>query len=205
MLGNLSGPKVSLRPKAHRYTLTTRIRNTVGHDLWMNRPLPNEYLEYAIQDAYLIYSLYDYFSRVGYLDLVTAERSMRYVSLHQHSPPRHDDIYTWQHPLLPLGILGKDPIWGLTKTCLRCNRNLSLFGFSFDEMGSRCFVCRAIDIRRQSKQRGTTETKVPRVGQVAWIGGQQPPAPVTLGRDAMGGAVRACVWHLVDLARPFWS
>jgi len=173
------------------YTLTTRTPHTVGHDLWMNRPLPDEYLEYASRDAYLIYSLYNYFSRVGYLDLVTVERSMRYVSLHRHSPPHRDGIYTSQHPLLPLGILGEDPICGLTKRCLRCNRNLSLFGFSPDEMVSRCFVCRAIDIRRQSKQRGTMETKVPRVGQFARMSDQQSSALATLGHNAMGGAVRA--------------
>jgi exonuclease 3'-5' domain-containing protein 1 len=75
----------------------------VGHDLWMNRPLPDEYLHYASQDAYLIYSLYNYFARVGYLSLITVEQTMRYISLHRCSPPHREDVYV-SHPLLPLGI-----------------------------------------------------------------------------------------------------
>ena len=117
----------------------------------MTRPLPDEYLDYARQDAYLIYSLYDHFSRAGYLSLVTGDQSMRYVSLHRHSPPRRDNLYG-SHPLLPLGILGEDPIDGLTKDCQNCNRTLSLFAFSPFEGGGRCFVCRAVDIRDQCKR-----------------------------------------------------
>lgn len=128
----------------------------------MNRPLPEEHLDYAIQDPYLIYSLYNYFSRVGYLSLVTAEQTLRYVSLHRHAPPHRDDIYS-SHPLLPLATLGEEPICGLTKMCLKCNRVLSLYAFSpFErEAGGRCFVCRAVDIRRQSARRRTTEANVP--------------------------------------------
>ena len=125
----------------------------------MNRPLPDEYLDYARQDAYLIYSLYEHFSRAGYLSLVSGEQSMRYVSLHRDSPPRRDgdngggDMYV-SHPLLPLGILGKDPIEGLTKTCGGCNRLLSLFAFAAPfEVGRRCFVCRAVDVRRRAGRR----------------------------------------------------
>ena len=118
----------------------------------MTRPLPDEYLDYAKQDAYLIYSLYDHFSRAGYLSLVTGEQSMRYISLHRHSPPGRDNLYG-SHPLLPLGILGEDPIDGLTNDCLKCNRTLSLFAFAPFEVGSRCFVCRAVDIRDQCKRR----------------------------------------------------
>ena len=89
----------------------------------MNRPLPDEYLEYAARDAYLIYSVYDAFSRAGYLSLVTVEQSMRYINLHRRSPPHRDNIYG-SHPLLPLGIVGEGPIDGLTRTCLGCNRTL---------------------------------------------------------------------------------
>ena len=120
----------------------------------MNRPLPDEYLDSARQDAYLISSLYEHFSRVGYLSLVSGEQSMRYVSLHRNSPPRRDDDGTYMyvsHPLLPLGILGEDPIEGLTKTCGGCNRILSLFAFAAPfEVGRRCFVCRAVDVRRRA-------------------------------------------------------
>jgi len=138
----------------------------------MNRPLPDESLDYARQDAYLIYSLYDHFSRVGYLSLVTEEQSMRYVSLHQNSPPHRDDIYS-SHPLLPLGILGKDPIEGLTNKCLKCNRTLSLFAFPPFEVGRSCFVCRAVDIRDESKRRRnqtTVEAKMGGMEEVARIG-----------------------------------
>ena len=156
----------------------------------MNRPLPDEYLDYASQDAYLIYSLYDYFSRVGYFDLVTAEQSMRYVSLYRHFPPHRDDIYA-SHPLLPLGILGEDPIYGLTKKCLACNRTLSLFGFPPFEVGSRCFVCRAVDVRCQSKRRTMMETKAARVEQVAQICDHRASTPVKARWGALpvrGGA-----------------
>ena len=151
----------------------------------MNRPLPDEHLEYAGQDAYLIYSLYDYFSRVGYLSLVAVEQSMRYISLHRHSPPDRDNIYA-AHPLLPLGILGDGPIYGLTKTCLGCNRTLSLFGLSPSEVSSRCFVCRAVDIRRQSARRTTTEIKLRKVEEIAQLGDEQV---CPLSHDA---TARAC-------------
>ena len=59
----------------------------------MNRPLPDEYLEYTARDAYLIHSLYDAFSRAGYLSLVTVEQSMRYINLHRRSPPHRGNIY----------------------------------------------------------------------------------------------------------------
>ena len=59
----------------------------------MNRPLPDEYLEYTKRDAYLIYSLYNAFSRAGYLSLITVKQSMRYIHLHRRSPPHRDNIY----------------------------------------------------------------------------------------------------------------
>ena len=120
----------------------------------MDRPLPDAYLEYAARDAYLIWSLYDAFSRAGYLSLVTVEQSMRYIHLHRRSPPHRDNIYA-SHPLLPLGIVGEDPIDGLTKMCLGCNRTLSLFGFPPSKVSSSCFVCRAVDIRRQAVRRAS--------------------------------------------------
>ena len=160
------------------HNLITDILNTVDHDLWMTRPLPEGYLDYARQDAYLVYSLYDYFSRVGYLSLVTGEKSMRYVSLHRHSPPRRDNLYG-SHPLLPLGILGEDPIDGLTKDCLKCNRTLSLFAFSSIEGGSGCFVCRAVDIRHQCK-RQSRRPEWQRWEEAAHIFDQQAITPVIL-------------------------
>lgn len=172
--GNLSSLNVStfgVNPRAS-YSIT-HILNTVDHDLWMNRPLPDEYLDYARQDAHLIYSLYDHFSRAGYLYLVTGEQSLRYISLHRHSPPRRDDIYR-SHPFLPLGILGDDPIDGLTKDCLSCNRTLSLFAFLPFEVGSRCFVCRAVDIRDQYRRRRRT-----RMEEVARVIDQHVFNPVT--------------------------
>ena len=78
------------------------------------------------------------------------------------------------HPLLPLGILGEDPIYGLTKRCLRCNRTLSLFGFSPFEVGSRYFVRRAVDVRCQSRWRTMMETKAARVEKVAEIVTSEP-------------------------------
>ena len=79
--------------------------------------------------------------------------SSHYVSLHHNSPLHHDDDSTYRyvsHPLLPLGILGEDPIEGLTKTCGGCNCILSLFAFAAPfEVGRRCFVCRAVDVWRQ--------------------------------------------------------
>ena len=54
----------------------------------MNRPLPTSIWTMPTR----IYSLYDHFSRVGYLCLVTAEQSMRYVSLHRHSPRHREDV-----------------------------------------------------------------------------------------------------------------
>ena len=59
----------------------------------MNRPLPDEFLEYTERDAYLIYSLYDAFSRAGYLPLVTVEHIMHYIHLHRRSLPHRDNIY----------------------------------------------------------------------------------------------------------------
>ena len=193
---NLSRSKVSSGPDLKPgYSLITRILIIVDHDLWMNRPLPDEYLEYARRDAYLIYSLYDYFSRVGYLSLVTAEQSMRYISLHRYCPPYRDNIYT-SHPFLPLGILGEDAIDGLTKTCLRCKRTLSLFGFSPFEVSSRCFVCRAVDIRQTARR--TTETNLPKVAQIAQIAqiaqmsDRQVCGSIPLSQGAMLARAHAC-------------
>ena len=50
-------------------------------------------MEYTARDAYLIYSLYDAFSRAGYLFLVTVEQIMRSIHLHRRSPPHRDNIY----------------------------------------------------------------------------------------------------------------
>jgi hypothetical protein len=155
----------------------------------MNRPLPDDSLDYAKQDAYLIYSLYDHFSRAGYLSRVTEKQSMRYVSLHSHSPPRRGEIYG-SHPLLPLGILGADPIEGLTKKCPMCNRTLSLFAFPPLKEGRRCFVCRAVDIRNESKRRRkqTMEAEIARVEDAARIGDQQVITAVTLRHGALADA-----------------
>ena len=90
----------------------------------MDRPLPDAWLEYAARDAYLIYSLYDAFSRAGYLALVTVEESMRYIHLHRRSTLHHDNIYS-SHPLRLLGIVREDSIDGLTKTFPGWNHTLS--------------------------------------------------------------------------------
>jgi exonuclease 3'-5' domain-containing protein 1 len=172
-------------PDIHIFVSNHSHSNVVGHDLWMNRPLPDEYLHYANQDPYLIYSLYNYFARVGYLSLITAEQSMRYISLHRRSLPHREDVYV-SHPLLPLGTLGERPIDGPTKTCLSCNRTLSLFGFSPFEAVGQCFVCRAIDTRLQSSgptwRRQMTKSKGPRISDPI------SSTSTTLSHDVMAGA-----------------
>ena len=85
----------------------------------MNRPLPDAYLEYAARDAYLICSLYDAFSRAGYLSLVTIEQSMRYIHLHRRSPPHRDSIYG-SHPLEKTqSTAQRGRAWGGTARYLR--------------------------------------------------------------------------------------
>jgi hypothetical protein len=97
--------------------------------------------------------LYDYFTRAGDPDLITGEKSMRYVSFHRHSPPHRDDVHASQHPLLPLGTLDEDPVHGVTKRCVQWGCALELFALELLVGSCRCFVCHAVDGRQQPRRR----------------------------------------------------
>ncbi|KAF9022009.1 hypothetical protein BDZ89DRAFT_1197951, partial [Hymenopellis radicata] len=60
-----------------------------NHSLWLRRPLPPQYLEYAAKDVVLIAKLYHAFVRRGFRNCGTARQSQRYISLFKaasHSP-----------------------------------------------------------------------------------------------------------------------
>ncbi len=120
----------------------------------MQRPLTDEYLEYAASDVLLIHALYNHFIENKFIDLATLpSQSMRYVSMWRNNQPKSDDIYAG-HPLLPLGIL-REPS-SPTAECIHCKRTLSQDAISSKEY-SNCWVCRAITIIVRLRQRWERE------------------------------------------------
>ncbi|KAK7047626.1 hypothetical protein VNI00_006394 [Paramarasmius palmivorus] len=126
----------------------------VTHSAWMARPLPEQYIQYAITDARLIDILYDEFKRCGYIDGVLSQQSMRYITLWKSRQPRMQDTHL-AHPLLPLGVL-ENPEYYICRTCNTCQRELSQDDFS--KTGWRiaqkrvCWVCLAVT-KRENMQR----------------------------------------------------
>jgi hypothetical protein len=128
----------------------------------MERPLSTEYLNYAARDARLIHIVFDTFTTAGWIELLSLEESMRYVTFHKYSQPKREDQYK-NHSLLPLGIL--DPP---LRKCVGCERQLPFESFAMIDSGRQCYVCQVITRRikdgarspaRDPRREGNSKTK----------------------------------------------
>ncbi|GAW01746.1 3 -5 exonuclease and kh-i domain-containing protein [Lentinula edodes] len=81
----------------------TSPKKHVDHELWMTRPLPNEYLQYAAHDVEIIDALHSHFVQAGYIDQDIPAQSQRFVSIWSDAPPQPGNNYR-SNPLLPLEI-----------------------------------------------------------------------------------------------------
>lgn len=122
-----------------------------SHDGWMNRPLPESYIEYAATDIKLITRLYADFVSKGYIEeSELIDQSERYISLHRSSLPPPGS----GHCLLPLGILSPPSTYRSALTCGTCARSLSPDCFSQTARNSggkrNCWVCRALSVRQSA-------------------------------------------------------
>ena len=118
------------------------------HSFWLQRPLPEEYLRYAVRDVYFMGLLYNHFKDEGYITSQLSAQSDRYVGIWQDAKPNKTDEYKG-HALLPLQIL--DYSYGPVRSCVCCQRNLPRAAYSNTTWGGskqrRCWVCRAIYLK----------------------------------------------------------
>ncbi|KAG7444692.1 ribonuclease H-like protein [Guyanagaster necrorhizus] len=120
-------------------------RKAIDHRKWLKRPLSQEQLGYAAQDAQLIESVYEHFKSQNYLTEELPEQSERYITFWEAGKPekyRHFD----SHCLLPLDIIDYDA-GKPTHRCAGCRRFLSVDCFPDENTSSGglyCWVCNAI-------------------------------------------------------------
>ncbi|KAJ3927502.1 MAG: ribonuclease H-like domain-containing protein [Lentinula lateritia] len=120
----------------------TSPKKHVDHELWMSRPLPNEYLQYAAHDVEIIDALHSHFVQAGYIDQDLPAQSQRFVSIWSDAPPQPGNNYR-SNPLLPLEIL-KPNASTTTIPCTGCARNLSPSSFPHVRLARYCWVCLAV-------------------------------------------------------------
>jgi len=122
----------------------------VAHSFWLKRPLPEEYLRYAVRDVYFMGLLYNHFKEEGYITSQLSEQSDRYVGIWQDAKPKKTDEYR-SHALLPLQILDYRYGYGPVRSCIGCQRNLPHTAYSNTAWGGlkrrRCWACRAIYLK----------------------------------------------------------
>ncbi|KAH7093935.1 ribonuclease H-like domain-containing protein [Auriculariales sp. MPI-PUGE-AT-0066] len=115
------------------------------HDEWLQRPLPEELISYAVKDVVLLGYVREEFQRKGYLDnqVLLQQQSMRYISLHDRARPDPDDVFAGSH-LLPLEIFHFPT--GMRVECGGCHRMLAKRSFEAADWKARakgvmCRVC----------------------------------------------------------------
>ncbi|KAJ4481040.1 ribonuclease H-like domain-containing protein [Lentinula aciculospora] len=130
----------------------TSPKKKVDHDLWMSRPLLNEYLQYAAHDVEIIDALHYHFIQLGYIDQDLPDISQRYISIWSDALPIPGDIYR-SHPLLPLEILNLPTTPTTTIICQGCARQLTLSSFpSSPGLAPHCWVCLAVPLWLHTSQ-----------------------------------------------------
>ncbi|KAJ8603843.1 hypothetical protein CTAYLR_000287 [Chrysophaeum taylorii] len=133
---------------------------------WMERPLAPEALEYAAQDALLLFELLDAmivrrelpaeYSVAADSRLETA--SSLYADLKRSQSQNVDADPKFNHPLLPLFILDTIPRLPMEPpllVCRGCQREFPEAVFSRKAIrtrNTRCDVCRALDIREKTQR-----------------------------------------------------
>jgi len=125
----------------------------VDHDLWLHRPLPQSYVNYASADVALIHALYDRFTQLRYITPVLSSQSELYITTWRHHQPASYETHL-RHPLLPLGVLNSPDVQSSTISCTICSRELAGTAFptaSRDFISERrCWVCRAVATKNNS-------------------------------------------------------
>ncbi|KAJ3727745.1 ribonuclease H-like domain-containing protein [Lentinula raphanica] len=163
----------------HKCVMTTGGKKQINHDIWMDRPVPDEHLQYAAHDVEMIYTLYAHLTQQGYINpylRILLYQSKRYVSIWSDAPPVSGDDYR-SHPILPLEIIdafpeneyGSRPTKG-TIVCGGCARTLTTDSFprlSRTAAARRyCFVCYVLPkyletriMRQEQREREKKEKK----------------------------------------------
>ncbi|KAJ3755442.1 ribonuclease H-like domain-containing protein, partial [Lentinula raphanica] len=163
----------------HKCVMTTGGKKQVNHDIWMDRPVPDEHLQYAAHDVEMIHTLYAHLTQQGYINpylRILLYQSKRYVSIWSDAPPVLGDDYR-SHPILPLEIIdafpeneyGSRPAKG-TIVCGGCARTLTTDSFprlSRTAAARRyCFVCYVLPkyletriMRQEQREREKKEKK----------------------------------------------
>jgi len=132
-----------------------RASKPVFHGRWLERPLPDNNLEYAARDIHLLTGIYARFVEQAYIneqDLLLS--SQKYVSIWSDAPPDIYDEYK-SHPLLPLDISPPPPSWETLVECIGCKRRLTRQSFSKTGLRlpekRRCWVCHALMVQRNTE------------------------------------------------------
>ncbi|KAF8904866.1 hypothetical protein CPB85DRAFT_956603 [Mucidula mucida] len=115
-----------------------------NHSLWLRRPLPPQYLEYAAKDVVLIAKLYHAFVRRGFVTAALSGQSQRYISLFKGGQPLSGRCSFQSNAFLPLDILNYNPN-SPSKECTGCERHMSLE--CFQGYATHCAVCAAMLIK----------------------------------------------------------
>ncbi|KAF9020187.1 hypothetical protein BDZ89DRAFT_279117 [Hymenopellis radicata] len=115
-----------------------------NHSLWLRRPLPPQYLEYAAKDVVLIDKLYHAFVRRGFVTAALSGQSQRYISLFKGGKPLPGRCSFDSHPFLPLDILDYKTNTP-SKMCAGCERSMSVE--CFQGHAKHCFVCAAMLVK----------------------------------------------------------
>ncbi|KAH7108428.1 ribonuclease H-like domain-containing protein [Auriculariales sp. MPI-PUGE-AT-0066] len=165
LIGLKSAPRV--------HGLSNLITNTreelpVDHEMWMNRPLPTHYLDYALKDIVLLAALYQIFSARGYMlpyhDPTLESQSVRYLNIH-NAPLPADEQYLKSN-LLPMEIL-QEPLERPARQCDKCQRWLTEQSFLFPVLlrgamsrHTTCKVCFVLATRTEIKTRLAAEGKL---------------------------------------------
>lgn len=135
-----------------------RIHRQHQSDVWMERPLPKNLLNYAAKDVHLIRLIYVRFRGNGYLSpnntLLT--QSKRYVSMHADltlKPLKEDHFRS--SPVLPLDVLD-GPIGEYRRECDACHRKLSMPCFK-QQGGKHDMMCKACHVVAIKYEKGRAE------------------------------------------------
>lgn len=132
-----------------------------GGQLWMNRPLPPNLLDYAANDIHAIRTLYEHFTSSGWIPpnpTSLLQASARYIALH-HEPVDTDDPFIKGGPFLPLDIL--TVLGGRTCQCRDCHRQISIQHFTASPPKytrvTSCRVCEALKAKIRFDERKAKE------------------------------------------------
>ncbi|CAG8616226.1 5007_t:CDS:2, partial [Acaulospora colombiana] len=82
-------------------------KTRIDHSKWMERPLVEEYQNYAAEDVVLLLLLHEALMKKKLIDGLIEVQSGRYVTQHAKERPSPCDIYN-RHGFLPLGILSSE-------------------------------------------------------------------------------------------------